>query len=140
MSAGVAPGAKRVLGHQLGHRTVSRLELSRKSPLRKARERPDLVRQVIDRARSEGIRDTQASVRRKLLEETPVGYSSAGYVLEVGAAVGSSGSGDAVAGAGGGACEKHEGAAERLSSCRPSAWASGPLTDIVGFLNGRLGR
>lgn len=84
------PGA--VLVHNLFSAISSgteraRVELSRKSLLAKARERPDLVREVVDRARREGIRSTREAVQRKLSEETPVGYSSAGRVIEVGAAV-----------------------------------------------------
>lgn len=65
----------------------ARVELSQKSLLAKARERPDLVRDVVDRARKEGIRTTREAVKRKLMEETPVGYSSAGRVIRVGAAI-----------------------------------------------------
>jgi predicted dehydrogenase/NADPH:quinone reductase-like Zn-dependent oxidoreductase len=77
-------------------------ELSQKSLLAKARERPDLVREVVDRARREGIRSTREAVHRKLSEETPVGYSSAGRVIEVGRAVRDLDVGDLVACAGGG--------------------------------------
>ncbi len=80
----------------------SRVELSQKSLIGKARERPDLVKQAIDRARREGIRATREAVNRKLIEETPVGYSSAGHVIEVGHAVRGLDVGDAVACAGGG--------------------------------------
>jgi predicted dehydrogenase/threonine dehydrogenase-like Zn-dependent dehydrogenase len=79
----------------------SRVELSQKSILAKARERPDLVREVVERARREGIRSTREAVSRKLAEETPVGYSSAGFVLEVGAGVRDLQPGDQVACAGG---------------------------------------
>src|SRR5205823_10031139 len=65
----------------------SRAELSKKSLLAKARERPDLVRDVLQRAQREGLRSTRDAVKRKLDEETAVGYSSAGTVIEVGAAV-----------------------------------------------------
>ena len=65
----------------------SRVELSQKSLLAKARERPDLVREVINRARREGIGATRAAVKQKLAQETAVGYSSAGVVIEVGEAV-----------------------------------------------------
>ena len=61
------------------------MELSQKSLLAKARERPDLVREVVDRARREGIRSTGRGAAQAL-EETPVGYSSAGRVIEVGEA------------------------------------------------------
>lgn len=62
----------------------ARVEMAQKSLLGKARERPDLVREVITRARKEGITATRHAVARKLSEETPVGYSSAGEVIEVG--------------------------------------------------------
>jgi predicted dehydrogenase len=80
----------------------ARVTLSNKSLLSKARERPDLARQVIDRARREGIRATHQTVKRKLTEATPVGYSSAGEILELGPAVSGFEIGDRVACAGGG--------------------------------------
>jgi predicted dehydrogenase len=80
----------------------ARIALSKKSLVAKARERPDLARQVIDRARSEGIRSTHQAVKRKLGEPVAVGYSSAGEVIEIGHAVAGFDVGDAVACAGGG--------------------------------------
>ena len=70
----------------------------------KARARPDLVRQVISRARTEGIRSTVSAVRSKLATDLALGYSGAGTVLELGpAAVGTGVSvGDRVATVGGG--------------------------------------
>lgn len=78
----------------------ARVALSKKPLLAKARERPDLARQVIDRARTEGIRATRDAVRRRLVEATAVGYSSAGEVIEVGASVAGFDVGDLVACAG----------------------------------------
>lgn len=60
------------------------LELARKSLAGKARERPDLVRKVMDKAKRDGIAATVQSVRRRLEELKPLGYSSAGEVIEVG--------------------------------------------------------
>jgi polar amino acid transport system substrate-binding protein len=80
----------------------SRAELSQKSLLAKARERPDLVRDVVERARREGIRSTRDAVKRQLAQETAVGYSSAGWVLELGAGVRQLQPGDRVACGGGG--------------------------------------
>jgi predicted dehydrogenase/threonine dehydrogenase-like Zn-dependent dehydrogenase len=62
-------------------------DLASSSTLRKARARPDLVRQVIRRARGNGIRSTFHSVRERLNDEMPLGYSAAGTVIEVGEAV-----------------------------------------------------
>jgi predicted dehydrogenase/threonine dehydrogenase-like Zn-dependent dehydrogenase len=53
----------------------------------KARARPDLVRQVVRKARAEGIAATAQSVRGRLAEDLPLGYSAAGRVIEVGSAV-----------------------------------------------------
>ncbi len=55
--------------------------------VRKARARPDLVREVIRKARAEGISSTLHAVRSRLDDELPLGYSGAGVAIEVGAAV-----------------------------------------------------
>jgi predicted dehydrogenase len=80
----------------------STVELTQKSLVGKARARPDLVRQVVDTARREGISQTLGTVQRKLAEEAPIGYSSAGRVIEVGPRVAGLDVGDLVACAGGG--------------------------------------
>lgn len=61
--------------------------LARSSLLAKARARPDLVRQVVRKARVEGIAATAQTVRSRLAEDLPLGYSAAGRVIGVGAAV-----------------------------------------------------
>jgi predicted dehydrogenase/threonine dehydrogenase-like Zn-dependent dehydrogenase len=61
--------------------------LARSSLLAKARARPDLVRQVVRKARDEGIASTTRTVRSRLAADLPLGYSAAGLVVEVGAAV-----------------------------------------------------
>jgi predicted dehydrogenase len=59
-------------------------QLAQTSLLGKAKARPDLVRQVFDRARSQGIRSTIATVRTRLNDDIPLGYSGAGVVVQVG--------------------------------------------------------
>jgi len=61
--------------------------LARSSLLAKARARPDLVRQLARKARTEGITSTARTVRSRLAEDLPLGYSAAGYAIEIGAAV-----------------------------------------------------
>lgn len=61
--------------------------LARSGLLAKARARPDLVRQVVTKARTEGIPATARAVRGRLAADVRLGYSAAGLVTEVGAAV-----------------------------------------------------
>jgi predicted dehydrogenase/threonine dehydrogenase-like Zn-dependent dehydrogenase len=68
----------------------------------KARARPDLVRQVMRKARTDGVAQTVRAVRTRLDEEMPLGYSAAGTVLEVGQAVVGIRPGDRVATGGAG--------------------------------------
>jgi predicted dehydrogenase/threonine dehydrogenase-like Zn-dependent dehydrogenase len=74
----------------------------KKSLLEKARERPELVKQVIERAKTEGIVKTFNAVRSKLGSSTALGYSAAGIVLDVGEDVTEFRAGDRVACAGAG--------------------------------------
>jgi predicted dehydrogenase/threonine dehydrogenase-like Zn-dependent dehydrogenase len=60
------------------------IELGKRSLLGKARERPDLVRQVIHKARNEGLETTFSAVRAKLDKPVALGYSAAGVVIEIG--------------------------------------------------------
>ena len=62
----------------------SMTELAQKGVIGKAKDRPDLVRQVIDKAKRDGIVNTFNTVREKLDIVKPLGYSSAGVVVEVG--------------------------------------------------------
>ncbi len=78
------------------------VESGQKSLVARARERPDLVRQTVDLARRDGIRSTRDQIRRKLDEEAPSGYSSAGRVMETGPRVRGIAVGDLVACAGAG--------------------------------------
>jgi len=60
------------------------IELGQKSLLGKARERPDLVKQVMNKVRQEGIFSTYQKVKSRLETPTPLGYSCAGEIYEVG--------------------------------------------------------
>lgn len=60
------------------------VEQARKSLLQEARERPDLVRSVVDKARTEGLLRTFGAVRDKLAASQALGYSAAGIVVGVG--------------------------------------------------------
>lgn len=85
-------------------RAVTRL--ARSNVLDKARARPDLVRQVLRKARAEGLAATAKAVRDRLDDDVPLGYSAAGEVIEVGTAVAGVTPGMVVATAGGG-CANH---------------------------------
>ncbi|MGP0028084.1 MAG: bi-domain-containing oxidoreductase [Streptosporangiaceae bacterium] len=61
--------------------------LAQASLLAKARARPDLVRQVVRKARTDGLAATRQAVRGRLAEDLPLGYSAAGIVLAAGPAV-----------------------------------------------------
>jgi predicted dehydrogenase/threonine dehydrogenase-like Zn-dependent dehydrogenase len=68
-----------------------------------ARKRPDLVKQVLDKAAHDGIGATLEAVKSRLDVAIPLGYSCAGTVLDVGAAASAAFSrGDRVACAGAG--------------------------------------
>ena len=78
------------------------VEFAEKSLVGKARSRPDLVRQTIDKARREGLLTTLEAVFNRLDQPMALGYSSAGTILAVGAGVQGYHPGDRVACAGGG--------------------------------------
>src|SRR5947209_9098408 len=79
-----------------------KIETGEKSLLRKALARPDLVKQVLDYARSNGVRAAYQKVQAQLESLATLGYSAAGTVLEVAADVQCFRPGDRVACAGGG--------------------------------------
>lgn len=74
------------------------VETAQASTVGKARSRPDLVRQVVDNAKREGVIATYRKVQTRLDNYKELGYSSAGVVLE--SAVPGIGPGDRVACAG----------------------------------------
>ena len=62
-------------------------ELARKNLLAKALARPDLVRRVFDKVRADGVVEAFQQVAHRLDTPVPLGYSSAGEVIAVGAGV-----------------------------------------------------
>jgi predicted dehydrogenase/threonine dehydrogenase-like Zn-dependent dehydrogenase len=78
------------------------VEFAKKSLLAKARSRPDLVRKVLDKARTDGPVSAVQAAFSRLDQPMALGYSSAGVVLEVGEGVEGVRAGDRVACAGAG--------------------------------------
>ena len=73
------------------------IELGKKSLLGKAAARPDLVRRAWSKAKKEGLVKTWQEAMGRLDEPTPLGYSSAGTVIESGLNVSEFCPGDRVA-------------------------------------------
>ena len=81
-------------------RTV--VEFAEKNLIGKARSRPDLVKQVIEKARREGLVPTVQSTFNRLDQPMALGYSSAGTISALGANMSGFKVGQRVACAGGG--------------------------------------
>ena len=60
------------------------VDFAKKSILAKAKDRPDLVKQVVGKMKKEGVKNTLEKVFTKLDSPIPLGYSLAGRVIEVG--------------------------------------------------------
>jgi len=82
------------------------LDLSSKSLLAKIKARPDLVKQVLEYARQNGVKAAYEKVQAKLDRLTTLGYSCAGEVISVGEGVHEFRTGDRVA-CGGGTYANH---------------------------------
>ncbi|MEK6283076.1 MAG: bi-domain-containing oxidoreductase [Acidobacteriota bacterium] len=108
------------------------VESARKSLVQEARERPDLVKAVIDRARTEGLRNTFNAVLGKLASSQALGYSASGIVIEVGKDVTDFATGDRVACAGVGFASHAEVLSVPKNLCVP-------LPDNVSFDAGAFG-
>jgi predicted dehydrogenase/threonine dehydrogenase-like Zn-dependent dehydrogenase len=78
------------------------VDFAEKNLIEKARSRPDLVRQTLDKAHREGIMATVEAVQNRLDQPMAPGYSCAGTVIDVGTAVDGIRVGDRVACAGSG--------------------------------------
>ena len=75
----------------------TKIDMGKKSLLQKARARPDLVRQVLKKLRTDGIRKTFRTVSTRLNSPSALGYSCAGTVVAVGGLVEGIRPGDRVA-------------------------------------------
>lgn len=93
--------------------------LAQSSLLSKARARPDLVRQVVKKARNEGLSSTLQTVRARLASDLPLGYSAAGIAVEVGEAVAGIQPGQLVATGGAGSANHAEWQAVPGLLCAP---------------------
>src|SRR5690625_1258154 len=78
------------------------IDFAMQSMLGKARKRPDLVRQVLNKVRNDGLKPTVDAVLSRLDQPLPLGYSCAGVVEHVGRGAGEFAEGDRVACAGAG--------------------------------------
>ena len=78
------------------------VEFAEKSLLAKAASRPDLVRQVLHKAQNEGVLPAVEAAFNRLDQPMPLGYSSAGIIVETGSALQGFQAGDRVACGGGG--------------------------------------
>ncbi len=78
------------------------VDFAAKSLVGKAQARPDLVRQVLDKARREGLLTTAQAALNRLDQPLPLGYSSAGVIESLGEGLSGFLAGQRVACAGGG--------------------------------------
>lgn len=76
------------------------IDFTGKSMLGKAKERPDLVKQVLDKVKKDGLMPTLQTVMNRLDQPIPLGYSCAGVVEQVGRGAEEFAVGDRVACAG----------------------------------------
>lgn len=72
------------------------LDFGKANWVQKALQQPDKLRMVLAKARTDGVAPTLQSIRSKLDQPIPLGYSNAGVVLETGANVSEFRSGDRV--------------------------------------------
>ncbi|MFY9556378.1 MAG: bi-domain-containing oxidoreductase [Blastocatellia bacterium] len=78
------------------------IETAQSSLIGKVRSRPDLVRQVLDTVKREGLTSTYQKVKSRLSQMKPMGYSASGVVIAVGTSAEEFRVGDRVACAGAG--------------------------------------
>jgi predicted dehydrogenase/threonine dehydrogenase-like Zn-dependent dehydrogenase len=102
-------------------------EFAGKNLLQKARMRPDLVREVLNKISRDGLSATISSVRSRLDQPSALGYSSAGTVVAVGECISDINPGDHVACAGAGHAVHAE------FACVPRLLVARIPSDKVGF-------
>ena len=73
------------------------IDLAKKSLLGKAKARPDLVKQVINKVKTDGLMEAYKASMSRLDNPVPLGYSCAGKVIETGSGVDEFRVGDKVA-------------------------------------------
>ncbi len=73
------------------------IDLGKKSLIGKAKARPDLIKRLLEKAKKEGFLKTFQEALGRLDNPTPLGYSSAGVVIEVGKNIHKFSPGDKVA-------------------------------------------
>lgn len=78
------------------------IDIAKKSLVGKAKARPDLVKQVLNKMKKEGVKTTLEKVFNKLESPIPLGYSCSGNVLMTGRNITGTQAGDRVACAGAG--------------------------------------
>lgn len=72
------------------------VEFGKAGWISKARQQPDKVRMVLEKARTDGIQTTIESVRNKLDQPLPLGYCNVGRVVEAGESITGFAEGDRV--------------------------------------------
>lgn len=75
----------------------TKIDMGKKSLLQKAKARPDLVKQVLNKIKTEGLQKTLQTVNSRLDSPSPLGYSCAGTVVASGGLVEGIQPGDRVA-------------------------------------------
>lgn len=75
----------------------TKIDMGKKSLLQKAKARPDLVKQVLNKIKTEGLQKTLQTVNSRLDSPSPLGYSCAGTVVAAGGLVEGIQPGDRVA-------------------------------------------
>lgn len=106
-------------------------ELARSGLVAKARSRPDLVRQVVRKAQTDGLARAARAVRDRLDEDIALGYSAAGIALEVGEHVAGISPGQVVATGGAGRANHAELQAVPGLMCTPVP--DGVIPDDAAF-------